>query len=121
MLHLVFHCILVVYLACLCNSILIGRLRQKEEPDSNILRTSRFLFPKSDEQPSCKTDHGHLGQCVDVRMCYAARRAVIAGNQPVRCGWINNFIPRVCCHPDQVATKDDLPEPEQGHRRTDYF
>ncbi|CAL1268258.1 unnamed protein product [Larinioides sclopetarius] len=100
--YFVFCFIIVVCLACFCNAILIGRVRQKEEPASNVVQTSRFQFPRGDDMPSCKTDQGTWGMCVDVRLCYAARRAIDAGNHAIRCGWINNFIPKVCCHPEQV-------------------
>nr|XP_015905465.1 uncharacterized protein LOC107437854 [Parasteatoda tepidariorum] len=83
------------------SAILVGKLRLQEEPASNTVRTSRFLYPRVDEPP-CKTDDGMLGRCVDVRICYAARMAISTGNHPIRCGWLNNFIPMVCCHPDQV-------------------
>ncbi|GFS60357.1 uncharacterized protein NPIL_108381 [Nephila pilipes] len=103
MLRIVFRCLLAACLACFCSAILLGKIRQKEEPETNILKkSSRFWFPRTDESPSCKTDQALQGVCVDVRLCYAARRAVSVGNHPVRCGWINNFVPMVCCHPDQV-------------------
>ncbi|XP_035217682.1 uncharacterized protein LOC118190995 [Stegodyphus dumicola] len=102
MLNFLIHCLLALCLASSSCAIMIGKMRNKEEPGTNVVQTSRFLFPRTNDIPPCKTDHGLFGQCVDVRLCYAARRAVSTGNHPVRCGWINNYIPMVCCHPDQV-------------------
>ncbi|KAG8184240.1 hypothetical protein JTE90_013215, partial [Oedothorax gibbosus] len=70
---------------------------------SNVVQTSRLLYPADDLEPLCKTDLGHIGVCVDVRYCHAARRAISAGNHPIRCGWIDHAVPKVCCHPDQVV------------------
>ncbi|GBN48015.1 hypothetical protein AVEN_121246-1 [Araneus ventricosus] len=91
---------------------------------SNAVPTSRFLFPRGDDMPSCKTDQGEWGVCVDVRLCYAARRAINAGNHPIRCGWINNFVPKVCCHPDQVQHPKMIFRPNRNNRsqrRRDYY
>ena len=63
--------------------------------DSNAVVGSRLMYPSSDnDRTICKTDHGYPGRCVDIRQCNAARQAVRARSHPVRCGWINNYIPR---------------------------
>ncbi|XP_054720173.1 uncharacterized protein LOC129229824 [Uloborus diversus] len=98
---------IVCLLACLlvqCCAVLVGRLRDKEEPVSNWVPATRFLYPEEDPNP-CKTDQGDPGLCVDVRRCYAARRALRAGSRPRRCGWSNMHVPLVCCHPDQVLRR----------------
>ncbi|GFY66054.1 uncharacterized protein TNIN_393991 [Trichonephila inaurata madagascariensis] len=120
MLPFVLRCIIAACLVCFCSAILLGRIRQKETPETNVVQTSRFLFPRTEEGPACKTDLGLLGHCVDVRLCYAARQAVSVGNHPIRCGWINNFIPMVCCHPEQVQHPKLVFRPYR-HQRSDFY
>lgn len=118
MVSFVLKCLLLLSLQLFVHGILLSRLRHREEPDSNVVPSSVFLFPNPEnDSPECKTDHGYPGRCVDVRYCHAARLAIRARSHPIRCGWINNHIPKVCCHPDQVQNTKMVFRPNRNRWR----